>query len=118
MCITFYDHILLYYFTNNLSFGFISLLCYIVCVNAPMRPKILYKFLPLVVYTISNHWELSIVDKHIIHYPWQFQLHLFKISLFFFLIKKEFSFQNMKETIDLQKEFDTNPENIETVAQH
>ena len=63
------------YFTNNLSFGFLSLLCYIVCVYALMWPKIrneiltscsLYNF-------VSNHKELSIVDTHILHYSLRFQ---------------------------------------------
>ena len=33
------------FFTNNLSLGFLSLLCYIVCVCALIRPKIRNKIL-------------------------------------------------------------------------
>ena len=46
VCITYYDHIyVFFYFTNNLSSGFLSLLCYIVCVCALLRPKIRNKIL-------------------------------------------------------------------------
>ena len=57
-----YGHI---FFTNNLSLGFLSLLCYIVCVCTLIRPLplvFLYNF-------VSTNKELSLVDKHIIHNP-------------------------------------------------
>ena len=80
------------YFTKNLSVGFLSLLYHIVCVYALVWPKIRNKILTSgsLYNFVSNHKELSIVDKHIIHYPWRFSCICFKSACFlvFFLSKK------------------------------